>query len=246
MLKGGSIAQIDYSIFIPDNVELTIENKFGNIYMTDHRGKTMINLSNGDFRGGQFTNLEMDHGFGRVVIDTVNTANFNLSYTELNLNYGKDLRITSKSSKPNIKSFSSIRMNSKRDTYFLEKAGTINGETSFSYLTIGNLQGDLILNTNYGNLNIDGFGKDFSMMNLAARYTDISMICDSGFEYYLEVYHDDKTRMIYPKSPPIFILKESETEENKYLLSGHAGSNAEDIPRLKINIEGGSVNLIHQ
>jgi hypothetical protein len=246
MLKGGSIAQIDYSIYIPENVELTVENKFGNIYMTDHKGKTMINLSNGDFRGGRINTLELDHGFGTVVIDSVNTATLTLSYTELKLNYGKDLRVTSKSSKPNIKHFASIRINSRRDTYFFEKAGTVNGETSFSYLTIQTLEGDLILNTNYGNLNVDGFGRAFSMMNLAARYTDISMICDQGFDYFLEVYHDDKTRMMYPKSPPIFMLEESGSEDNKFLLSGHAGSNAEEIPRMKINIEGGSVNIIHQ
>jgi len=245
MLKGGSNAQIDYTVYIPSNNELSVENKFGNIYMTDHDGKVVIILSNGDFRGGSFPSLDLDHGFGNVVIDTIQSGNMTLSYTELKLNYARDIRINSKSSKPNINTFESIRLNSKRDTYFFEDAGMINGETSFSYITIANLNGDLILNTNYGNLSIDNYGKMFSMMNLAARFTDVSMICGESFDYYLEVYYDSKTRMIYPNDPPIFMIEEQEGEEFEYLLSGHSGSSSEDIPRLKVAIEGGSVNLVH-
>lgn len=246
MLNSGSNAQIDYTVYLPPANELNIENKFGNIYMTDHNGKVVVRLSNGDLRGGRFESLELDHGFGNVVLDSVNIGDFTLSYTEMKLNHATDLRINSKSSKPNIKGFGSLRLNSKRDTYFIEQAGLINGETSFSYLTINEQRGDLILNTNYGDLSIDDYGRGFSMMNLASRYTDISMICNEGFSYYLEVYYNDKTRMIYPKSPPIFMVKTLEEKEDEFLLSGHAGSNSEDVPRLKINIEGGSVNLVHQ
>lgn len=245
MLKSGSNAQIDYIVYLPSKCELSIDNKFGNIYMTDHDGKVVINISNGDFRGGNFTELDLDHGFGNVIIDSIQTGNLSLSYSELKLKHADNLRVNSKSSKPSIKSFNSIRLNSKRDTYFFENAGMINGETSFSYITIENLEGDLILNTNYGNISIDHYGNSFSMMNLASTYTDVSMICGEGFDYFLEVYYDHKTRMIYPKDPPIFIQSEFESEDYKYLLSGHSGTTSDDIPRLKISIVGGSVNIVH-
>lgn len=244
MLKNGAKAQIDYTVFIPSHNELSIENKFGNIYMTDHDGKVIVNISNGDFRGGKLAELELDHSFGNVVIESMQTGSLNLSYTEMKLEYAGNIRITSKSSKPNINSFHSIRLNSKRDTYFFKDAGMINGETSFSYITIQNLDSDLILNTNYGNLSIDHFGKEFSMMNLAASYTDISMIYGGGFDYFLEVYHDIKTRMIYPTNPPIFKVKEIDSNEGGLLLSGHSGASSDNTPRLKITINGGSVNLI--
>jgi len=244
MLKSGSNAQIDYVVYIPSRNELSIENKFGNIYMTDHKGKVVISISNGDFRGGSFPELELDHGFGTVVIDSIQSGSMTLSYSELKLKHAGDIRINSKSSKPNINSFTSIRLNSKRDTYFFEDAGMINGETSFSYITIGRLHNDLILTTNYGNLSIDQYSQTFSMMNLAASYTDVSMICGEGFDYYLEVFYDSKTRMIYPNDPPIFMIEEIEGEDAEYLLSGHSGISSKDMPRMKINIKGGSVNLI--
>ncbi|HSG67421.1 MAG TPA: hypothetical protein VK994_01845, partial [Bacteroidales bacterium] len=235
----------DFIVYVPSVNELSIENKFGNIYMTDHEGKVTLNLSNGDIRGGTFKQLELEHSFGSVILDNMKSGMLNLSYTELKLKKAGDIRITSKSSKPTINSFTSIRLNSKRDTYFFENAGMINGETSFSYLTIRKLDGDLILNTNYGSLNIDDYGKTFSMMNVASTYTDISTICRAGFNYYLEVYYDQKTRMIYPQSPPVFMVSEINKDTGEYLLSGHSGSNSEKIPRLKINIKGGSFNLVH-
>jgi len=244
MLNSGSNAQIDYTVYIPSNIELNIENKFGNVYMTDHNEKAVITISNGDFRGGNFNKLELDHGFGNVIIDTIQSGSMALSYSELKLKHAGDIRINSKSSKPSINSFHSIRLNSRRDTYFFDDAGTINGETSFSYITIQNLEGDLILNTNYGNLSIDHYGREFSMMNLAASYTDVSMICGQNFDYFIEVYYDKKTRMIYPSDPPIFIMKESEDDDSEFILSGHSGVSSEDMPRMKITIQGGSVNLI--
>lgn len=245
MLNSGSNAQIDYKVYIPEDVELSIELKFGNIYMTDHYGKCIVTISNGDFRGGNFRQLELDHSFGNVVIDTVQAGTFNLSYTELRLDRAGELRIESKSSKPNIQSFRSIRMNSRRDTYYFEDAGTINGETSFSYMTIENLESDLILNTNYGSLNIDNFGKSFSMMNLAASYTDVNMICSTGYGCYLEIYHDHKTRMIYPQNNSSLKDEESDSEDGDYLLNGHLGQAGEDSPRIKISINGGSIKLVH-
>ena len=244
MLSSGSNAQIDYTVYVPDKNELSIELKFGNLYMTDHSGKTTIYLSNGDFRGGSFSGLDLDHSFGNVVIESVQTGSLTLGYTELRLKHAGDIRITSKSSKSTINSFKTLRLNSKRDTYHFENAGAINGETSFSYLSIENLNGDLILNTNYGDLRIDSWGKDFTLMNLTADYTDVSMICDENFKYSFETYYNRKTRMIYPTNAGLFNIKEIDSDAGEYLLNGQISVPGKEPPRIKITISGGSVNLI--
>lgn len=243
MLNSGSNAQIDYTVYIPSDIELSLDLKFGNLYMTDHHAKALITISNGDFRGGNFTELELDHSFGNVVLDTMQSGVLTLSYTELSLEHAKNIRVESKSSKPAINSFESLRIKSQRDSWHFKNAGILNGETSFSHIVIEKIEADLILNTNYGSLRIDQFYEGFSMMNLVASYTDINMIFVGIPNYFLQVYYDRKTRMIYPKNPPLFIEKELE-EEDKLLLSGNVGESSGDTPRIKINIKGGSVNLI--
>lgn len=245
MLNSGSNAQIDYTVYIPTDIEFSLDLKFGNLYMTDHNAKCQITISNGDFRGGNFSELELDHSFGNVVLDTLRSGSANLSYTELRLEHAGDVRIESKSSKPSINSSESLKIKSQRDTWHFKNAGLINGETSFSHIEIEELNGDIILNTNYGSMRIDSYGGGFSMMNLVASYTDINMIFSGIPDYFLQVYYDRKTRMIYPKNPPLFVEKELE-EEDKLLLSGTIGNTSAETPRIKVNIKGGSVNIIHQ
>jgi hypothetical protein len=245
MLNGGSNAQIDYTVYIPSNNKLSLENKFGNIYMTDHLGYTLVNISNGDFRGGNFTRLDLDHSFGNVIIDSIQSGALTFGYTEFRLNYADNIRMTSKSSKCNIRHFSNIRLNSKRDTYHFKNAGMLNGETSFSYLSMENLNGDLILNTHYGDLSIDNFGKDFSFLNVVSNFTDVAMICRQGSGYQLEVYYDRKTEMVYPQNKASLKSKEIDSDEGKYLLSGNSGPAGTDNPLIKLNINGGSFHLVH-
>lgn len=244
MLKSGSNAQIDYTVYIPEGVELSLELKFGNIYMNDHSGRTTVFISNGDFRGGSFTELDLDHSFGNVMIGSIDKGTLTLAYTELHLKRAGELRISSKSSKPEIKSFSSLRMNSKRDTWYLEEAGTLSGEASFSYITVESLHGDLILNTNYGNLSVESYGSNFKLMNLNASYTDVSLMCSENPGYSFEAFYDKKTRMIYPTLVESFINTEVDSDNGEYLLSGHCGESGEGKPRIKITTNGGSINLI--
>jgi len=244
MLKSGSNAQIDYTVFIPEGVELSLELKFGNIYMTDHSGKTTVFISNGDFRGGSFTELDLDHSFGNVLIESIENGTLTMAYSELHLKRAGDLRVSSKSSKPEIKSYSSLRINSKRDTWYLEKAGNLSGETSFSYITIESLDGDMILNTNYGNISVEGYGTNFNLMNLNSSYTDVSLVCSENPGYSFEAFYDKKTMMIYPTQVKSFINKEVDSDIGEYVLSGHCGKSGEGKPRIKITTNGGSINLI--
>jgi len=246
MLKSGSNAQIDYRVYLPADVELSIELKFGNLYMTDHNNKTTVYLSNGDFRGGNFNDLVLDHSFGHVQLDSMNMGSMTLAYSELRMKYAGKIRINSKSSKPDIKSFDNIRLNSKRDTYFFKDAGTISGETSFSYLTLEKLKGDLILTMNYGNLDVGGYGRNFSMLNLNADYTDVNLICSNTGSYAFEAYYNRKTRMIYPVTNDKFEQRDINSEEGEYLITGYCGENKKDAPRIKLTMNGGSVNLIQQ
>jgi len=245
MLNTGASAQIDYTVYMPANIELSIELKFGSIYMTDHDGKTTVFVANGDFRGGSFNDLDLEHSFGHVVIDSIHTGSLTMAYSELRLKHAGDIRISSKSSKPEIGSFNSLRLNSKRDTYFFEEAGTIKGETSFSYLTIESLNGDLNLETNYGDLHIGDYGKNFSLMNLKGDYTDVNLVCGDQPGYSFEAYYNRKTKMIYPAELGSFVNKEIDSDEGEYLLNGQCGLKEEGAPRIKITLNGGSINLIH-
>ena len=50
IFSSGTNTRIDYTVYFPAGNDVRIENKFGNIYTTDHTGKVDITLSNGDLK----------------------------------------------------------------------------------------------------------------------------------------------------------------------------------------------------
>ena len=49
---------------MPASITVTFENKFGNIYSTDHNGKITVKLSNGDFKANNLSgDVNLDFSF---------------------------------------------------------------------------------------------------------------------------------------------------------------------------------------
>ncbi|PKO95003.1 MAG: hypothetical protein CVU14_13085, partial [Bacteroidetes bacterium HGW-Bacteroidetes-9] len=61
VINSGNNLQIDYTVYMPVNHPLKVENKFGNIYMGNHKANVDISLSNGDLQARDFLgNLKLD------------------------------------------------------------------------------------------------------------------------------------------------------------------------------------------
>ena len=88
-------AEINYKVYVPKTCQLKLENKFGNIYMTDHQGKTEIALSNGDLKAFAFSNdAQLLTNYGDLSIGSVGISfqKFKLDahYTDINLNFNPE------------------------------------------------------------------------------------------------------------------------------------------------------------
>ena len=74
-ISGGNKVQINWTVTIPENTELKIENKFGNIYMLNHNSELNIDLSNGDFQAQNLTGKSiLNVEFGNVKIKNITSA----------------------------------------------------------------------------------------------------------------------------------------------------------------------------
>ena len=64
IFSGNNKTQIYHFIFMPASITVTFENKFGNIYSTDHNGKITVKLSNGDFKANNLSgDVNLDFSF---------------------------------------------------------------------------------------------------------------------------------------------------------------------------------------
>ncbi len=244
LFSGNNKAQIDYYIYLPKDIQAKFENKFGNIYSTDHSGLLEVNISNGDYKANKIEGyLELDLSFGNASIKSVESGKFNINYGELELEKADDLIIKSKSSTLNIEEVKTLSVNSKRDKFKIAGLGSISGETSFSYLTVKDLASDLTMTTSYGELKLVDINSNFKVIDLTSSYTDLLFTLPSQAKLSVDITHSETTGIIYPEKYEGLKTESIDKKEDIVKTSGVIGGMSSPSRKIKILIKSGSVTF---
>jgi len=244
LFSSGTTTQIDYAIHFPRNNELKLENKFGNIYTTDHTARVDIDLSNGDlkahaFKGDSKISLE----FGNADIDEIDRGRILLKYAELTVEKSDFLNIESRSSRLFITESEDVIIDSRRDRINIRYLNSIEGEASFSYIDIRALYDKMDLRTRYGELELAELTKEASFISINTEYTDIILPVDQSMFYDVEIVHNGKTEIILPVS--ILTRKESVVNEEEDIrkLEFKAGKLSINEKPISIKADAGKINF---
>jgi len=240
--SSGTKVQIDYSIYLPQSINVKIENKFGNIYTTDHQGKMSVILSNGDYKANDLKGtVDLNVSFGNATINSIESGKLSLNYSELELGAADNLTIESKSSTLNIDMAGTLNINSKRDKYYINQLEVLSGKTSFSYLTLKSFNSDLTLSTDYGEVNFEDINSEFKLIDLTSSYTDIMLKIPAKESYSVDISHSVSTVITAPEN---YSGLKSETIDKKadlYKTKGTAGYGPLKKGKVIINSKSGKI-----
>jgi hypothetical protein len=244
IFSGNNKAQIDYFIYLPKTMQAKFENKFGNIYSTDHSGKLEIKISNGDYKANRISGyLDLDLSFGNASISAVEFGKFNIGYGELELEKGNELLLTSKSSTIEIEEIGSLSINSKRDKFKIDKIASLTGETSFSYITLKDMASDVTLETQYGEVKMEEINSGFVIVDLTSTYTDIILALPKQASMAVDILHSESTGIIYPDKFDGLATEVVDKKEDITKTSGVIGAVPNPSQKIKIMIKSGKVVL---
>lgn len=244
LFSGNNKAQIDYYIYLPKDMQAKFENKFGNIYSTDHTGLLKVTISNGDYKAHNIQGLlELDLSFGNASINSIETGIFKLNYGELDLGKADDLKIQSKSSTLNIKNVGSLTVNSKRDKFKIDKLTSLSGETSFSYFKLKDLSSFLTMQTSYGELKLEEINPNFKAIDLTSDYTDIYLTIPKNTSLEVDITHSESTGIIYEDKYKGIKTEIIDEKEDIKKTSGIIGSTPSPASKIKIMIKSGNVTF---
>jgi DUF4097 and DUF4098 domain-containing protein YvlB len=245
IFSSGTNTRIDYTVYFPARNDVKIENKFGNLYTTDHLGKLDIRLSNGDLKAhsllGQ-TRLNIE--FGNVSVDEMAVATIVLGYAEMNLDRSDDITFESRSSKIYLSNANILHLDSKRDRYYIKSVGELSGETFFSYLSLDKVTSKINIKTNYGDVKVLDISEDFQRMDFNSEYTDITFFLDEDHFYEFDITRDDRssvitsTTVLSKKEEPVAGMEKTFRDS---ITAGKAGK--QRIPVI-VNIKSGKIYLM--
>ncbi len=245
VFSSGTHTQIDYTIYYPSTNSVKIDNKYGNIYTTEHSSKVDITLSNGDLKAHAFrgdTRIKLDFGYANI--DEITKADLEINYSEFNIEEANELDIESKSSKINIRKANILFINSKRDKYYVKEATLVEGESFFSNLNLDRVSEKLNLRSSYGDIKLQSIPETFRQMTINEQSTDITIYIDDKHLYDIHMTRDDHTQIIFTSQ----LITKTETlineEDQIYQVECRAGSPEGQTVPVTIDARGGKVYLM--
>lgn len=238
--------QIHYTVYLPEANPVKIENKFGNIYLDNRKGKTDIILSNGDLQARDFTGyLKLNLEFGSGSIQEAGEAQININYSDLYLQKVNKLNLISRSSTLELDEAATIEMESVRDKMTIKSCASLSGDVSFSRIRVNELKTVCSLTTKYGELKINGIPKEFINVFIKSEYTDVLLGISPMASYSLDMIYDTKTIVNLP--PAIDNQLKKETINAKYsTIKANGTIGKSEASQITITAKAGSIALMNK
>jgi hypothetical protein len=238
----GSI-RIDLVVWLPDNRQLRLENKFGDIIMGDYMGETQINLSNGKLRAGDLPKrASLNLNFADATISNLPFASIVSNYSDISLKNSGVLRFESKSSTIEIQNSEELDINSRRDKYRIRLADKIEAAGNFSHFRVNELKGKANMRMSFGSLEMEKVISSFSTIYIESRSTDVNLYFNPDAKFNYEIT-ETKTDLNLGKEMKVEDKEVLDSKENKIRHRGYFGKKMKE-DQLIINAVGGETNVL--
>lgn len=233
LISSESRLEINYYIEVPDNIDVKVDNRYGDVYIESLACDLNIKMNNGNLKAEELSgNNFFDLNFFDATINSVVKSRFKLSYGEIKIVEAADLNITSSSSKIQIDKSDILRVNSKRDKYFIEEIAELEGESYFTEYSIENLNHSADITTKYGSMKVLSLKPGFDLFSLDSDYTSIDLTTTEGSSFNIDI-KSINCPVYLPSSWKIEEKVISE-ERKEYLYFGSSGDNR-SLSQMKIN-----------
>ncbi len=238
----GSI-RIDLEVWLPDNRELRLENKFGDIILGDFSGETQIVLSNGKLKCGDLPKrATLNLSFADATINLLTNARILSNYSDISIRNSEVLRLETKSSTIEIQNSSDLSIDSRRDKYRLRLADKVDASGNFSHFMVSELKSKASMRLSYGSLDIEKILTDFSNIYVDSRSTDLNLYFNPEAKFNFQIT-ETKTDLNLGKEMKVEDKETLDPKENKVRHTGYFGKKMKE-DQLIINAVGGETNVL--
>ena len=244
LFSAGTSTSIDYTIHLPANVHISLQHKYGNIYMTDFTGDINIDLSNGNLKAHNLSGeILLRVNFGDLDVQSVKNGQIDLSYGELHLDEAGEIQVSGSSASIYSDHIRQLTLDAKRSKLYLGKVDNIKGMTYFSTLEVDDLKELISLNSRYGSVDLKNIGQKVSMVNLTTYDTDLSLTLNPEDTYGLDLLVNDKTEVLYSAKITNIDTPDKPVPDKKIQVKYTIGDKKHKAIPLKLNCEAGRVSL---
>lgn len=239
-VMGGNKLNIDFQIWLPSDVLLSVENKYGDVYLTDLNGSVELDVSHGDIKAGDFEgDLNLKHGYGKSSFRSISNAMISLRGAEFHCDTAGFLDFESGSSEIRIDQVDKVNFNSRNDKIRLLNATDVSCDGSFTDINIDYLTNKASLDFSYGDIYLAKIQRDFNRVSITGKSTDINLILNQA-SFIRTSIKGPEDKMVLPNSM-LTLRKENFEEDSTISLIGDVGPPNSFSSSLDILADGGEL-----
>ncbi|MCF8347676.1 MAG: hypothetical protein K9G61_02575 [Bacteroidales bacterium] len=244
LFSTGTTTSIDYTVYIPQKAHLSIQNKYGNVYLTDFFGKLSIDLSNGNFKAHDLMGeINLSANFGDVDISSVSRGSISHNYGDLTIGSAGNLSLINRLSNVTIEQISELTLDAKRSKYNFNKAGSISGEAYFSNITVEHLTNQAALNMRYGDIQFMKIDQNAKSINIGSYNSDLTLSMSLANHYKIKMDVTEKTEVMYSSLITQIKTEEPQSSDKKIHVDCQVGDNSKPAVPITLSCEAGRVSL---
>jgi len=235
-----NIIEVDYIVYMPANLNLKIENKYGNVTIDNFTNNFNLILENGNFKAKDLSGTStLDFNFCESIeINSLSTSSITLNYSNLKIDDVQQLTLNSKSGDIKIDKINILNIISKRDKFKIGNINNLYGETYFTDFDVKELNQEVSLNLKYGEAEFEKILKNFNLVDFTSLSADIGINLEVGSSFAFDL-SENKTNLKLNEK----ILK----IERKFLTSGSSTISGKigtsEKAKIKLNLNGGSLTI---
>ncbi len=242
VVNTGTNTEIHYQVWLPAHTTLKIDNRFGNVFTTNHEGRAEFRLSNGDLQANELNgNSVLFLEFGSANIRFAADARIDLNYATLDLNQANQLNLSGRSSTINMQVVENLHLNSRRDRIFIDQAATITGEAAFSRTNVNTITNQILLSGNYGTIQVSGLENSFQLLQLNTNYTVVQLYLHAANQANMEINYSKRTKINLPDKFTYLDNIELEAGGEAGIIRGNIGQGSPSA--LKFTMTGGEISI---
>ena len=179
---------IDYTVSIPADRDLNVEQKYGTVNMNNLTGKGVFDVKYGELRAKNLLSpsLNIDLAYSKANIDATKDLGLTIKYSKLTLEKGDNLKIESRYSNLNLGDSKDCTVDSKYDDYKFKAINSLTCNSMYTGYKIEQILSSMVLTNGYGNVTVGTIPASFKDIKVSSRYASVRLGIASCASYKLD------------------------------------------------------------
>lgn len=181
----GASTTIDYVIYLPKLADIEVNNKYGNIIVSDWGGQLKAKVEHGDLRiTDSIANSKLRISYGKLRAYTLYKTNIQSKGASLHIRNSNRLKLVSEGSEISINNVESLELYSNNDNIEIEALGAVFGTVKYSKLEIEKLKNKINLELNLAELRVLEIQSQTPKINVEQKASEVYLnISDTNFDF---------------------------------------------------------------